>query len=159
MAAYLAEAEKAHVKPRVDVFFVGPEVAADHVAEQLKLPLGSTVLARKRLYFSDEEPTETATSYIPMDLVDGTTIGEINPGPGGIYARFEDSGHTLSRFTEEVSARMPSSDESGMLRLPPGTPVLALVRVAYDVHDRPLEVCDTVMSSDHYLLTYELPAT
>jgi GntR family transcriptional regulator len=39
-----------------------------------------------------------------------------------------------------------------------GSPVLALVRVAFDVDDVPVEVCDTVMSADHYVLAYELPA-
>ena len=82
-----------------------------------------------------------------------------NTGPGGIYARLEDAGHVLGRFTEEVTARMPSDQEVAALRLAPGTPVLTLVRVAYDSSDQPVEVCDTVMSADHYLLTYELPAT
>ena len=36
--------------------------------------------------------------------------------------------------------------------------MLTLLRVAYDVDGRAVEVCDTVMSADHFLLTYELPA-
>jgi GntR family transcriptional regulator len=44
------------------------------------------------------------------------------------------------------------------LRLPPGVPVFALVRTAYDVEDTPVEVCDTVMAADRYVLSYELPA-
>ena len=83
---------------------------------------------------------------------------ETNPGPGGIYARIEDAGRRLGRFTEEVTARMPTPDEAKALRLANGTPVLALVRVAYDVDDHPVEVCDTVMSANHFLLSYELPA-
>jgi GntR family transcriptional regulator len=37
-------------------------------------------------------------------------------------------------------------------------PVFILVRVAYDTQDRPVEVCDTVMAADRYVLSYELPA-
>ena len=48
-----------------------------------------------------------ATSWLPLDLVEGTPIVEANPGPGGIYARLEDMGHHLERFTEDVSAHMP----------------------------------------------------
>ncbi len=81
-----------------------------------------------------------------------------NPGPGGIYARIEEAGHRLGRFTEEVSARMPTPEEVNALRLAGGMPVLTLVRVAYDVDGQPVEVCDTVMSADHYVLAYELPA-
>jgi GntR family transcriptional regulator len=83
---------------------------------------------------------------------------QVNPGPGGIYARIEEAGHRLGRFTEEVTARMPTPEESHALRLAAGSPVLALVRVAFDVDGKPVEVCDTVMSADHYVLAYELPA-
>ncbi len=157
-AAYLAEAEKEHVSPRVDLYFVGPEPVTLDIAERLRIPEGASVLVRRRRYLSDDEPTELASSFIPWDLAEGTPMTEHNPGPGGIYARIEDAGHRLGRFTEDVGARMPTPDEAKALRLAAGTPVLTLVRVAYDVEDRPVEVCDTVMSSEHYLLAYELPA-
>jgi GntR family transcriptional regulator len=53
---------------------------------------------------------------------------------------------------------MPLPEESRALQLPAGVPVIALVRVAYDLEDRPVEVCDTVMAADRYVLSYELPA-
>lgn len=157
-AAYLAEAEREASVPRVDVFFVGREKADKPVAERLRVRAGSPVLARRRRYLSNDEPTELASSFIPWKLADGTEMTQTNPGPGGIYARIEETGHRLARFTEEVTARMPSPDEAKALRLPPGTPVLALVRVAYDTEDVPVEVCETVMSSNHFVLSYELPA-
>ena len=83
---------------------------------------------------------------------------EVNTGPGGLYARLEETGHRLGRFTEEVAARMPTPEEVKALRLSGGIPVLTVVRVAYDADDVAVEVCDTVMSSAHYLLSYELPA-
>jgi len=66
--------------------------------------------------------------------------------------------HRLRRFSEDVRARMPLPEETRALQLPPGVPVIALVRVAYDLEDRPVEVCDTVMAADRYILSYELPA-
>jgi GntR family transcriptional regulator len=53
---------------------------------------------------------------------------------------------------------MPLPEEARALQLPPGVPVFVLVRVAYDSEDRPVEVCDTVMAADRYVLSYELPA-
>ena len=76
----------------------------------------------------------------------------------GIYARLEEQGHTLGLFTEDVSARMQTPEETRLLNLPPGVPVFRLVRTAYDVDGRAVEVRDTVMASDAYLLSYELPA-
>jgi GntR family transcriptional regulator len=67
-------------------------------------------------------------------------------------------GYQLTRFTEDVRARMPLPEEARALRLPAGVPVFVLIRVAYGAGDRPVEVCDTVMAADRYVLSYELPA-
>ena len=64
----------------------------------------------------------------------------------------------MGQFTEEVTARMPSPEESRLLNLGPGVPVFRLVRTAYDLDGRAVEVCDTIMAADAYLLAYDLPA-
>ncbi|WP_197681657.1 GntR family transcriptional regulator [Actinopolymorpha singaporensis] len=156
-SAYDAEAEK--VTPFVDSIRVYPDKAPADIAQRLGLRKGAEVLVRSRRYLSDGQPTETATSYIPWELAKGTPMVETNPGPGGIYARIEEGGHQLGRFTEDVTARMPTPDEVKVLRLAPGSPVIGLVRTAYDVDDQAVEVCDTVMSADLYVLSYELPAS
>jgi GntR family transcriptional regulator len=53
---------------------------------------------------------------------------------------------------------MPTPQEVRLLALPPGVPVFRLVRTAYDIDGRAVEVCDTIMAADAYLLAYELPA-
>jgi GntR family transcriptional regulator len=53
---------------------------------------------------------------------------------------------------------MPMPDETHALRLSPGVPVFHLVRTAYDTEGRAVEVCDTVMAADSYVLSYSLPA-
>jgi GntR family transcriptional regulator len=101
---------------------------------------------------------ELATSYVPWELAEGTEMTQPDTGPGGIYARLEERGHELKRFSEEVTARMPTVDEIRALRLQPGVPVFRVVRVAYDRDELPVEACDTVMAADRYVLGYELPA-
>ncbi len=157
-AAFTVEAEQAGAHPDVDMIKVTTGKPPADVAGLLRLAAGSKTVIRSRRYLLDGRPVETAVSYIPADLAEGTPIAEPNPGPGGIYARLEESGHVLERFTEEVSARMPTPDEARALALPPGVPVFRLVRMAYDTADRPVELCDTIMASDAYLLDYELPA-
>jgi GntR family transcriptional regulator len=157
-AAFLAEAEQAAAHPDVDMIKVTTAKPPAEVAELLHLPASAKTVVRSRRYLLDGRPVETAISYIPADLAEGTAITQSNPGPGGIYARLEESGHVLEHFTEEVSARMPIPDEARALALPPGVPVFRLVRTAYDTDGRPVEVCDTIMASDAYLLAYELPA-
>lgn len=157
-AAFLAEAEAEGISPGVEVLKVGQELPPAAIAERLGIPATEKVLVRRRRYLADGDPVEMATSYLPLAITQGTAIAKKNPGPGGIYARLEEAGHRLARFTEDVSARMPSPDEVRSLRLRAGTPVFGLVRTAYDDSGRAVEVCDTVMAADRFVLSYELPA-
>lgn len=157
-AAFLAEAEQSAAAPAVDMITVTTARPPVEIAEKLGVPHDAKIVARSRRYSLDGRPVEAAVSYIPADLAEGTPISQPNPGPGGIYARLEEQGHTLDRFAEEVSVRMPTPDEARQLSLPPGVPVFRLVRTAYDLDGRAVEVCDTLMSGDAYVLAYELPA-
>lgn len=157
-SAFLAEAEAAGHKAGVDHVNVTNEIATPEIARRLRLTSDERVIVRSRRYLADGRPVETATSYIPASIATGTAITEVNTGPGGIYARIEESGHELAHFTEEVSARMPTPDERRVLEIGAGIPVITLLRTAYDTSDRPVEVCDTVKVAHSYVLEYDVPA-
>jgi GntR family transcriptional regulator len=157
-AAFSVEAEKVGYSAKVDRIKVYEAPATAEVAERLGLTPGETVVIRDRRYLANNEPVETAVSYIPADLARGTAIAEQDTGPGGIYARLEENGHTLDHFREEVAARMPTPDERRALQLSPGVPVLTVVRTAYDLDGRAVEVCDTVKAAYAYVLEYDFPA-
>ncbi len=53
---------------------------------------------------------------------------------------------------------MPTPEEARLLRLHGGVPVFALIRTAFDATGTAVEVCDTVMAADRFILDYELPA-
>lgn len=159
-AAYLAEAETSGGVPSVNVLYIGPEEASQEIAERLQVPAGSKVLARKRRYFRDGTPTEEATSYLPWDVVkDIPEMFQENPGGGGIYARLEDHGFALAEFTETVRARLATKAEAAALALSPGSPVIHLVRNATVEGGHVVEVCDTVMAADQFVLDYRFAAT
>lgn len=44
------------------------------------------------------------------------------------------------------------------LPFPAPFPVIHLIRTAYDTEGRAVEVCDTVMAADAFVLAYQLPA-
>jgi GntR family transcriptional regulator len=157
-AAFITEAEHIGATPQVDRIEVSESKPPAEVADRLGISDDTDVVIRSRRYLLDDRPVELAVSYVPADLARGTPISDPNPGPGGIYARLEEQGHILERFTEDVTARMPSPQEARLLNLSPGVPVFRLVRTAYDMDGRPVEVCDTVMAADAYQLSYELPA-
>lgn len=156
-SAFTVEAEAAGSRPEVDRLEVKEERPSTDIAARLGGP--RRVLARRRRYLLDHRPVEFAVSYLPLDLARDTPIAQPNPGPGGIYARLEELGHRLDHFDEEIRARMPTPAEVKALQLASGVPVIHLIRTAYDTEGRAVEVCDTVMAADAYVLSYQLPAT
>ncbi|MEV6110470.1 GntR family transcriptional regulator [Streptomyces sp. NPDC051940] len=159
-AAYIAESEQAGLLPTVRVLYIGSTEAPAAIAERLGVEPGAKVLARRRLYFSDGTPTEEATSYLPWDVAkDIPELFAENPGGGGIYARLEDHGHTFAEFIETVRARLATKSEVNALGLSPGSPVIHLTRNALTDAGRVVEVCDTVMAADQFILDYRIPAT
>ncbi|THA55856.1 GntR family transcriptional regulator [Streptomyces sp. A0958] len=158
-AAYLAEAEQSGSKPSVAVLFIGPTEAPKEIAERLGVPAGSQVLARKRRYCREGVPTEEATSYLPWDVAkDIPELFAENPGGGGIYARIEEHGHVLAQFSEAVRAHLATKAEASALALSLGSPVIHLVRNAETESGRVVEVCDTIMAADQFVLEYRFPA-
>lgn len=158
-AAYLAEAERSGAEPSVVVLQVGPVQAPEEIAKEFGIQVGEKVLARRRRYFLDGSATEEATSYLPWDVVkDIPELFEENPGGGGIYARLEEHGHLLADFHETVRARLATKAEATALALSPGAPVIHLVRRARTAAGRVVEVCDTLMSADQFVLDYRFPA-
>lgn len=133
---------------------VSRERASDIVAERLRVPSGTEVVARRRLHSLDGQPMQLSAAFVPASIAAGTPIAQPDSGPGGTYARLEDLGHHLTRFVEEVQARMPTPEEVRRLALLPGVPVITILRVAYSA-DGPVEVNDIVVNSDMHILEYE----
>ncbi|TDD06647.1 GntR family transcriptional regulator [Saccharopolyspora terrae] len=157
-AAFLAEAEKAGAQASVDRIRVEEREPSAEIRERLRIDAGELVVVRSRRYLADGIPVETAVSYIPAEIARGTAISERDTGPGGIYARLEEAGHTLDHFVEEVTARMPSNEERDALQLGASVPIMRVVRTAFDTAGMAVEVCDTIKAAPSYVLEYDFPA-
>ena len=153
----MVDMEENRFSHSVDILFVGRGMVPDAIGRRLGLSHGDQVVIRRRRYLVDGKPVEFATSYIPLDVANGTPIAEVNPGPGGIYARMEEKGMVFDRYEEEIMARMPIEEETRLLELPTASPVFHLVRTAI-ADGRPVEVCDTIMDAAAFVLQYALPA-
>jgi len=59
-----------------------------------------------------------------------------------------------------LKASWTRAAEAGLIKASmEGTPVITVMRVAYDVEGRPVEMTDTVKSAPSYVLEYSFPAT
>ncbi|OHV45364.1 hypothetical protein BCD48_23195 [Pseudofrankia sp. BMG5.36] len=154
---FMADAAASNSRPETETTIV-IEPADAETASLLGVDEGTSVLQRRRRMLLDGRPAQLATSYLPADLARGTQIEQRDTGPGGIYARLEELGHTLSRFVEVVATRMPLPAEIDALQLSPGTPVLIVTRTAYDNDDKPVEINRMTIAGNLYELAYDIPA-
>jgi GntR family transcriptional regulator len=154
----MAAAGKSYdVKNDVEMLALEIGTAPESIAARLQVGESDAVLIRSRRYLVEGTPLQVATSYVPMDVADGTPIMLADTGPGGIYARIEEKGFMLSRFTEDIRF-VPADDRTAsLLNLGTGSFVIHLVRTAFS-GNRVVEVCDTHMLPAAFELSYELPA-
>jgi GntR family transcriptional regulator len=117
------------------------------------------VLSRARRFAVEDRVVQTATSYIPLDVVAAApAIAYTGPGPGGMYARMAEAGLGPQDFAERVVCRMPTPTETAELDLPTGTPVIAITRQAYTPTGRCVEVNVMLLDSSAYELEYQFDA-
>lgn len=129
--------------------------APDAVAERFGIEAGTPVWVRRRTTFINDRPNQLADSYYELEIAAGAPlIRQENTGPGGGFARIEEAGYSLDEICEEWSTRMPTSPESVELDLPPGTPVVDLVRTTYDTTGRAVEVMLAVIAGDMVQMAY-----
>jgi GntR family transcriptional regulator len=116
------------------------------------------VIARSRRYLLDSKPVLLSVSYLPATLAAGTMMEYQDAGPGGIYARLREIGHAPARFREDLRARMPEPAEAVRLGLPPGTPVVDIVRTAYSADGQVVEVNEMIADASSYVFRYDFEA-
>jgi GntR family transcriptional regulator len=136
---------------QVDVVTPEPEIV-----ERLGLAEDDPVVVRRRLMYVDDEPVQIADSYYPQRLAQGTPVEKRTPIPGGSLQALNAQPH---RVTEHITVRMPRPEESRMLQLAPGVPVIRMLRTVYDTTDIPVEVSETIFAGDRHELIYEFPLT
>jgi len=136
---------------------VAPESAAGDVADRLAVPLGTPLLRRDMVLTLDGEPAALASSWFVAGLVEGSPITQPVTVPGGVHGELMRLFGDLGDAREELLARMPTPAESTALRLPPGTPVVELLRTIPAADGRVLEVTRFLFDGARYRFAYTVP--
>jgi GntR family transcriptional regulator len=139
----------------VDNIQVYEDAAPSQAALLLDLNDDERVIVRSRRYVLDGKPVLSSRSYLPAALVSGSPITQPDTGPGGIYARLRDLGHSPTHFREDLRARMPEPGEITELALTAGTPEVEIVRTAYTDDGHAVEVNEMVADAGAYVFRYD----
>lgn len=155
LTPFRAEMQRQGKTPRVEVTGIERIEPPPEIAELLDLPTDEpSAVRRLNHYFADDEPVQIVTTYLRWTDAEGTRLLEARTGPGGIYGRLEEQGHTMTTGHDEVTARMPTRDEAAFLRPPAGVPVLDVLHTSYDQNGVPFEVSRFVHRADRAGLSY-----
>jgi GntR family transcriptional regulator len=133
--------------------------APPEIAARLNMEGSSRVVVRRRTFLLEAQPTALCDSYYPAEWASGTLIDQPERIRGGVYALIEDPKGPIRRqiapSVDDLVARMPTHDEAVELGLPPGVPVVRVLRTVFDSADAPVKVQDSVMAADRHEFRYE----
>lgn len=120
---------------------VGAVDPPEPVREFFRLSHSAQVIARRRLILLDDRPIELADSYYPLHLANGTALAEHRKVRGGTASLLAAIGQTPEdEPLEDVAAAAATAEQSHLLRLPEGSPVLICVRFVASSTGEPIEV-------------------
>jgi GntR family transcriptional regulator len=130
--------------------------ASEAVASRLQVAENDLVVLRRCVRTVDGKPSSVQDSYYPYDIAEGTEILSPNDVERGIIAVLASAGHVEIGYVDEITPRMPPTDEENrLLQLGPGVPILDQVRTAFTAH-RPVRLTWNVWAGNGIHLIYEL---
>jgi GntR family transcriptional regulator len=159
LSPFLLECAKQGKTGRFEVLSIDRVQPPAEVAERLGVSAGTkSALRRENVFWADDDPVNRVTTYIPWTIAKGTgLLKDEVPHRFGIHGILEDQGHVMARLREEVSTRMPRPEETRLLQLRPGVPVLDVWHTSIDEKGEPYELTRFVMRGDMTGLLYDVP--
>lgn len=114
--------------------------ASAEVARLLDLRPGDPVIVIRRLLDWDGAPAVLDDITVPGALFRGLTRAKLEAYQGSMYGFFETAfGVRMLAAQERLKAVHADASAAALLRVPPGTPLLEVDRVAYTYGQRPVE--------------------
>ena len=159
LSPFLLECAKQGKSGRFEVLSIDRVQPPPEVAERLGVSAkAKSVLRRENVFYADDDPVNRVTTYIPWSIAKGSGLLQDEvPHQFGIHGILEAQGHVMARIREEVSTGMPRPDETRLLHLRPGVPVLDVWHTSVDQDGQPYELTRFVMRGDMTGLLYDMP--
>ena len=123
------------------------------VARALEMKAGDSVVYIKRVQSFDNAPIILEEIWLPGALFKGLTAERLAEYKGPMYGLFEtEFGTQMIRASEKLKAVPADATAAELLKVPLGSPLLNVDRVAYTYGDRPVELRRALYATEshHY---------
>ena len=143
--------EKFHLKNQ---FLACENIKSDaYIANLLKLKAGDPIIRIDRVQSSAGRPIVFEEIWLPGGRFKGLSLDSLNAWSGPMYAFYESEYAThMVRAEEKIKAVLADDDLAKYLKLPVGSALLSVERVAFTYGNKPVEIrharYDT--SNQHY---------
>lgn len=129
--------------------------ADEATAHALNISEGTRVLSITRLRTADHDPLAIQIAHLAPEYSE--LAREVLIKHHSLYKSLAQEYNVQpSGAKQTVSARLPSRQESQLLKITLTTPVLALERITFDGHQRPFEYARSAYRSDKYQMIVDL---
>ena len=153
--SFSREIERHGLQPGTRVLELRKEPAADVVADALGLPLGTVVVALRRLRLAGPDPLVVETSHLPAARFTG--LERVDFSQVRLYDTLMNGyGCRPTRARETFEPVLLTADEATLLDQRRGEPALRVERIAFDQDDVPIEFCRSTVRGDRYRYSVEL---
>lgn len=135
------------------------EQASAAIAERLHIAEGDEVSVARYIWLVDDTPIQVSYQREPLSITRGTPIEvpvDGTPGAPGVIERMDSIGWHVDRVEQEVRTRMPTSEESAVLRLGAGIPVFEIRRTHW-AGDTPVETALITIRGDRVVIAETYP--
>ncbi|MFF4779591.1 GntR family transcriptional regulator [Microtetraspora fusca] len=141
-----------------EVLEVGAQAVPNRVAALLDLPAKSRAFLRRRLVVRDGEPSEIVSFWLPLELSEGTDLTSADALADSVRNHLQArKGVRFDHIIEQITARMPATDEAKRLGMPKNTAVLDVYAAVRDASGHPLIVVNVLLPSDRHELEDAYP--
>ena len=153
--SFSREIERHGLQPGTRVLDLRTEPADDAAATALNQPVGTPVVALRRLRLAGDEPLVVETSYLPAQRFPG--LEKVDFSAVRLYDTLTTAyGCRPTRARESFEPVLPTAAEAELLGQPRHQPALRVERIAFDQDDEPIEFCRSTVRGDRYRYSVEL---
>lgn len=144
----MVEPDGTRLTPRSRVIRQTVRMATQEQAAELQVPPRAALHAIVRVRLLRDTPAIYEEIFTPVAVVPSLALPKGSEMDEEMYVIYQEHcGILIARVAERLRAMAAGAKEARALEIPEGTPLLEIVRVAYDVNGRPVELrisrCDT----------------
>lgn len=153
--AYNTDVTNAGRRPH-QTFRVEMLQASAEIADRLNIVAGTKTVLRFCHRYVDDVPWSTQATYYPAWLVDESPrLAEPEDIEEGTTRYLAERGIEQVGYFDEIAARMPTPEESRLLEMGAGVPVLLWTRTGFAM-DQPIRCTITTFRGDLNQMNYEI---